>query len=168
MKLIFVRHAAAIDRSAEVSEERRYLTPEGRGSFRKTAMTMLKNGTDPGMILTSPLLRAVQTAEILAETLTYIGPLVVTNDLAPGFDLQTLRKLCDTYHSVNELVLVGHEPDLSSLVASLLGLPAGFNFKKGTAICLKFDPARPDKPGVFKWLVNGRKKVATRKEAFPL
>lgn len=166
MKLIFVRHAAAIERSAEISEEKRYLTSEGRVFFRKTAQTMLKNGLEPSLILTSPLIRAVQTAEILAETLSFIGPLVITDELAPGFDLPALQKLFNEYQSVNELVLVGHEPDFSSLIVSLLNLPSGFNFKKGAAIKLKFDPARPEKPAIFKWLATGKKMIPTRKEAF--
>jgi phosphohistidine phosphatase len=168
MDLVIVRHAAAIERSTGISEEQRYLTPEGRVSFRKTARTMLKNGIEPDLIITSPLIRAVQTADILAETLTYIGPLVVADELSPGFALPALRVLCDTYHSVNELMLVGHEPDLSTLVASLLNLPSGFDFKKGSAIKVKIAPARPEKPAVFKWLASGRKLVAKRKEAFSL
>lgn len=168
MNLIFVRHAAAIERSAGISEEQRYLTLEGRIFFRKTARTMLKNGVDPSVIITSPLTRAVQTAEILAENLSYIGPLVVVNELSPGFALPALLKLCDTYISADELVLVGHEPDLSNLVGSLLGLTTGFDFKKGAAIKLKIDPARPEKPAVFKWLASGRKLDAKRKEAFSL
>jgi phosphohistidine phosphatase len=112
------------------------------------------------------LIRAVQTAEILAETLSYIGPLVVADELAPGFDVLALQKLFREYQSVNELVLVGHEPDFSSLIVSLLNLPSGFNFKKGAAIELKIDPARPEKPAIFKWLAAGRKVIPRRKEAF--
>jgi phosphohistidine phosphatase len=166
MKLIFVRHAAAIERSVDISEEQRYLTSEGRVFFRKTARTMLKNGIEPSLILTSPLIRAVQTADILAETLSYSGPLAVADELAPGFDIPALQRLFNMYQSVNELVLVGHEPDFSSLVVSLLNLPSGFNFKKGAAIKLKFDPARPEKLATFKWLAAGSKMIPTRKEAF--
>jgi phosphohistidine phosphatase len=166
MKLIFVRHASAIERSVEISDEKRYLTAEGRVFFRKTAQTMLKNGIEPGLILTSPLIRAVQTAEILAGTLSFSGPLVVVDKLAPGFDASALQKLFNEYQSVNELVLVGHEPDFSSLIVSLLDLPSGFNFKKGAAINLKVDPARPEKPAIFKWLAAGNKMIPKRKEAF--
>ena len=166
MKLIFVRHAAAIERSVKVPEEMRYLTSEGRVSFRKTARTMLKNGIEPSLILTSPMIRAVQTAEILAETLCYIGPIVVENELAPGFDIKTLKQLFNKYQSVNELVLVGHEPDFSTIIVSLLNLPSGFNFKKGAAIRMNVDPAHPQKLATFKWLVSGKKIALKRKEAF--
>ena len=93
MKIFLVRHAAAIERSAGVSEDKRYLTPEGRIFFRKTAHTMLDEGVEPDLILTSPLLRAVQTADILAESLSYNGPLAVVNELEPGFDVTMLEKL---------------------------------------------------------------------------
>ena len=166
MKLIFVRHAAAIERSAEIPDETRYLTSEGRVFFRKTARTMLKNGLEPSLILTSPLIRAVQTAEILAETLSFSGPLAVADELASGFDIPALWKLFNEYRSADELVLVGHEPDLSSLIVSLLALPSGFNFRKGAAIKLKVDPARPEKPAIFKWLAAGSKLIPKRKEAF--
>ena len=166
MKLIFVRHAAAVERTAGVPEERRYLTPEGRVFFRKTARTMLKNSVDPGLIITSPLLRAVQTADILAETLSHSGPLVVADELAPGFDMRALQNFFSEFQSVNELVLVGHEPDFSSLVASLLNLPAGFNFKKGAAINLKVDPADLRAPAAFKWLAAGKKLITAREEVF--
>ena len=166
MKLIFVRHATAVERSAEIAEEERYLTPDGRVFFRKTARTMLKKDIEPDLILTSPLIRAVQTAEILAETLSYVGPLVVADELAPGFDFPALQKLLTEHQPVNELVLVGHEPDFSSLIVTLLNLTAEFNFKKGAAISLRLDPARPEKPALFKWLAAGKKMVPSQQEAF--
>lgn len=167
MKLIFVRHAAAIERTASISDERRYLTSEGRVFFRKTAWTMLKNGIDPGLILTSPSLRAVQTAEILAETLSFIGPLIVMDELAPGLDMAGLEKIIrGYYHSVDELVLVGHEPDFSSLVSGLLGLPSGFNFKKGSAVKLNINTKHTPYTSRFKWMASGKKIISSRKEAF--
>ena len=165
MKLIVVRHAAAIERTAEVPEEQRYLTPEGRAFFRKTARTMLKRGVEPSLILTSPLVRAVQTADILAEALSYIGPVMVTSELSPGFDQAALRRILDTFRQVDELVIVGHEPDLSDVVSSLLPLEGGFNFKKGAAITLKCD-ATFKTPASFKWLAVGKKLITSQDEAF--
>lgn len=165
MKLIIVRHAEAVERSPEVSEEWRFLTGEGRVFFRKTARTMLEKGISPDLILTSPLIRAVQTADILAETLSYTGPLIATNKLAPGFDVTDLDDILTQHGSANELVLVGHEPDLSDLVASLLSLASNIKFKKGTAVMLKLDPAGPGAPAAFKWLASGKNLITSRKEA---
>ena len=166
MKLFFVRHAAAIDRCHEISEAERYLTPEGRVYFRKTARTMLKNGIEPSLIITSPLIRAVQTADILAEVLSYNGPLVVRDELGPGFDAQALDSLLGEYRTADELVLVGHEPDLSALVTFLLALPGGFNFKKGAAVKLRIDPAKLPSSSVFKWLAAGNKLISDRDAVF--
>lgn len=164
MKLIIVRHAAAIERTAEVPEEQRYLTSEGRAFFRKTARTMLKNGVEPSLILTSPLARAMQTADILAESLSYIGPVVVTGELSPGFDIAALRRLFERFHGVDDLVIVGHEPDLSGVVSSLLSLKGGFSFKKGAAIKLKCDETF-NKPASFKWLAAGKNLITSQDEA---
>ena len=164
MKLIIVRHAVAIERTAGIPDELRYLTSEGRAFSRKTARTMLKNGVEPSLILSSPLVRAVQTADILAEALSYIGPVVVTNELSPGFDQAALLRILDTYGQVDELMLVGHEPDLSRLVSALLFLNERFTFKKGTAVKLKSDHCFKQ-PASFKWLVVGKKLTTSCEEA---
>ncbi len=166
MKLVIVRHAAAIERTAEVSEGKRYLTPEGRDFFRKTAKTMAQKGVNPALILTSPLIRAVQTADVLAEVISYLGPLVVADELAPGFDKAALQNLLQGFPSSKELVIVGHEPDLSLLTASLLSLPDGFNFKKGAAIKLNIEATALGKPAVFKWLAVGNKLFTDHREVF--
>ncbi|NVN90550.1 MAG: histidine phosphatase family protein [Desulfuromonadales bacterium] len=165
MKLIIVRHAAAIERTADVPEELRYLTSEGRSFARKTARTMLKNGIEPSLILSSPLVRAVQTADILAETLSYIGSVVVTGELAPGFDRAAFLRILDTYRQVDELLLVGHEPDLGSVVSELLFLRERYSFKKGTAVNLKCDDCFTA-PATFKWLAAGKKLITSRDEVF--
>ncbi len=165
MKLIVVRHAAAVERSAEIPEDQRYLTPEGRAYFRKTARTMVKKGVEPDLILSSPLVRAVQTADILAEALEYAGPVAVTDELSPGFGPEALRTLVRNFHQANELVIVGHEPDLSGVVSSLLALPNGFNFRKGSAFKLTIDTTFAE-PATFKWLAVGKKLITSRDEAF--
>ncbi len=156
MKLYIVRHAAAIERTAEIPEEQRYLTPEGRAFIRKTARTMVEKKVNPDLILTSPLIRAVQTADILAEVLSYDGPLQVADELSPGFGMSALRKVVGTFPGVQELVLVGHEPDLSGVVASLLTLPGGFSLKKGVAVKLCIE-ASLNVPATLKWAAEGKK-----------
>jgi len=161
VKLILIRHAAAI-----IRDENRYLTTEGRVFFRKTAHTMLKNGANPSLILTSSLLRSVQTADILAESLLYIGPLIVTNEVNAGFDIQALGKILNYFTPLQELVVVGQEPDMSSLSSSLLSLPGGFDFKRGAAVNMKINPFDLHEPAEFKWMAVGKKVIKSRKEAF--
>ena len=166
MKIIFIRHAEAIDRCDAIVEEKRYLTPKGRISFRETARTMIKKGVEPELIISSPLLRAIQTADILAESLTYKGPLEALDELEPGFDIDQLRKLLHRYQHINELVIVGHEPDLGSIITSLLGLDKGFAFKKGGAVRLTIDPADLQRGAVFKWLALGNKLITSQDDVF--
>lgn len=166
MKIIFVRHAAAIDRCADIIEERRYLTPEGRDFCRKTARTILKKGVKPDLILTSPLLRAVQTADILAENLAYRGPLMAVDELEPGFALHGLRQLLNRFQPVNELIVVGHEPDLSTVVAELLCLDKGFKFKKGGALKLVIKSAALPGDALFKWFAIGNTLIVSRNGIF--
>ena len=165
MKLVIVRHAAAIERAADVSDEKRYLTPAGRLFFRKTARMIAQQGISPTLILTSPLIRAVQTADILAEVQSYEGPLAVADELAPGFDKSAFQSLLHTFQPLKELVIIGHEPDLSLLIVSLLSLSQGFNFKKGAAIKLNIDAPTLTKPAAFEWLIAGKKLVRDGEEA---
>ena len=83
MKLYLVRHAEAIERSATTPDASRYLTTKGRLSFRKIARRARKAGAVPDVIFTSPLLRSVQTAEILAERLKHKGDVVVARETLP-------------------------------------------------------------------------------------
>ena len=168
MQLIIIRHAAAIDRDADVADDRRYLTPEGRASFRKTARTLRNQGVAPDLILTSPLLRAVQTADILAERLKYCGPLVVADELEPGFDLPGLERLLAKHGDASEVCLIGHEPDLSDLVVKLLGLPRGFRFRKGSALRLDADPDKLRGTAAFKWLTAGKELITSQDQALRL
>lgn len=165
MKLIIIRHAAAIDRDADIPDERRYLTPAGRGYFRKTAKTMRDQGLAPELILTSPLLRAVQTADILAERLKYAGELIVADDLEPGFALPGLERLLAKHGDARAVCLVGHEPDLSQLVVTLLGLPGSCRFRKGTALGLDVDPGKLRGGARFEWLAAGRELIASLDQA---
>ena len=139
MKLYLVRHAEAIERSGTKPDASRYLTTKGRLAFRKIARRVRRAGIAPDVIFTSPLLRAVQTAEILAERLKHEGPVVVAKELSPGFDLPALRSLLAEAGNPREAAFVGHEPDLGTLAAILLDVPGGFPLRKGAVLALEAD-----------------------------
>jgi phosphohistidine phosphatase len=139
MILYLLRHAKAIPRQGGIPEEQRYLTAEGRERFTRMAAGMLEQGMKPDLILTSPLLRAVQTAEILACVLAFSGELLVEPLLAPGIGRRQLARLLKAHSGAGEMVLVGHEPDLSLLVTVLLGVKAHFTLKKGDVVALELD-----------------------------
>jgi phosphohistidine phosphatase len=161
MKLYLVRHAVAIERSGTTPDASRYLTPQGRSAFRKIVRRVRKAGIAPEVIFTSPLLRAVQTAEILAERLKHEGPVVVASELSPGFDERALRSLLADAGGLAEAAFVGHEPDLGDLAATLLSLPGGFPLRKGAVVALEVEGSAKRGAGKFLWMEDG-KGTATR------
>lgn len=137
MKLHLIRHAQAIERSTGLPDEHRALTCRGRKRFRRVAACLKKNGIDPDIILTSPKVRAVQTAEILSETLHFNGEVHISPQLAAGPDLDELCSLLGARPEARELVVIGHEPALGEVVAQLLRLSAPCHFAKGSVVSLK-------------------------------
>jgi len=137
MKVHFIRHAQAIERPAELPDEYRNLTCRGRKRFRQVAASLKKIGVDPDFIITSPKVRAVQTAEILAETLRFSGEVRISADLATGPDISALGNLLKTVEESREIVIIGHEPGLGDTVRELLKLSTPCNLTKGSVVTLK-------------------------------
>lgn len=160
MRLYVVRHAEAVERAEDVREEDRWLTPAGRTAFRKNARVLVRGGNAIDLIATSPLVRAVQTADILAETIGFEGELVVSRELAPGFGRDGLVRLMAACGAVRRLAVVGHEPDLGLLVASLLGLDEAVSLKKGMVVALTIGPADAVAPARLRWVAHRGKKLA--------
>jgi len=159
MTIYLVRHADAVERRAGTPDADRYLTPKGRDLFRKTARTMVRSGASPDAILTSPLVRAVQTAEILAERLRFSGECIASAALAPGFALPVFRSILSDLPPVREVALVGHDPDLTDLVHSLLSLDDRFRMKKGAVVALRLDPSRVRTSAEFLWAALGKRRI---------
>ena len=166
MDLYLVRHAKAIARSFDIPEENRYLTPEGRSDFREFSGRLAKKGMSPEMIFTSPLIRAVQTAEILAEALHFTGQLVADMELSPGLDGDGLQRLLGRHTGLKSAAFVGHEPDLSQLGTTLLGIPGAFSLKKGAVLALEYEPGSEDIPARFAWLQT-KGTIVTSLESIP-
>jgi phosphohistidine phosphatase len=163
MKLYVIRHAIAIERGGGIADEDRYLTARGRESFRLNAKAFAKKGIIPDCIVTSPLVRCVQTADILAEVLTFSGELMVSRDLAPGFDLQGLFRIIASCAGAQKIAIIGHEPDLGILVEALLKLKGSFSLKKGMVVALDLDPQQQAMPARLNWIMHKGKKSAEGK-----
>lgn len=164
MKLYLIRHGEAIERCAEVREEDRWLTPKGRDRFRENARRLAKMGEIPAVIATSPLVRAVQTADILAEILDFQGELRVSRELAPGFGVEGLLRLAAACGMPRSLAVVGHEPDLGEVLGRLLGRGGALPLKKGAIVALKLELAETGTSARFRWLIQGGKKSSTLPE----
>ena len=105
-------------------------------------------------------MRAVQTADILAEKLRFQGGLLVEPLLAPGFRANRLDELLQGYPQVREIALVGHEPDLGLLAQALLAEDDACSLKKGEILSVKYNDALQG-AAKFRQLVAGAGKVVT-------
>jgi len=130
MILYFMRHGAAVSREEWNREElERPLTAKGRKHTQKQAQRFGRE-MRPDRIYTSPYVRAFQTADIIATVLEIPERVIVDERLGPGFDYEKLSAIVRENPKVGSLLLVSHEPDLSSLVGQITG-GARLNFRKG-------------------------------------
>lgn len=117
MRLYLLRHGIAEDAGAGMSDAERALTAQGREQLADTSRALERLGLTPGIILTSPLVRAAQTAELVAPALG--AAVEQAPELEPGCDLQDVQGLLRRY-DYDTIMLVGHEPDFSTLAARLI------------------------------------------------
>jgi phosphohistidine phosphatase len=155
--LYVVRHAVAAERSDEYPDDtKRPLTPEGIARFREAVEGLAALGVRLDQVLTSPLVRARQTADILAEILPGRPPIVELKALAPGNTAAAVVAALGEYSRRSSLALVGHEPGVGELAARLVGARAPFVFKKG-AVCRIDAGALPlAGPGELRWFATPR------------
>lgn len=165
MDLYFLRHGKAIDpRSPGCPDDfHRVLTAQGIQEMEAEADALARFGVRPDRILTSPLVRARETATIVAERLDCEKALVVNDLLAPGCDLERLTKLLQEHAAANSVFVVGHEPDLSTLIGNVIGRSgANIDMKKGALALVQSPwPVRRGS-GTLRWLVYPKLLVASR------
>lgn len=133
MQLLIIRHAIAVEPAPGLADEARALTEEGVTKFLEAARGLAAALDPPDVLLTSPWLRAVQTAEIAAAAWGKVSPR--TANALGGGRVEDVLKALDGHRGKKLVAVVGHEPQLSALLARLLGSPDGsrFAFKKGGA-----------------------------------
>ena len=157
MKLYFLRHGIAAERGAGqyASDADRPLTTKGRRKLRRAATAMRAMELSFDVILSSPLVRARQTAELIANALHCRHRLELTELLAPGASAAGLVRRMNQLKPQSAL-LVGHEPDLSTFVSLLLTGGGGLatTFKKGGLCRLSAERLRADRCANLDWLVT--------------
>src|SRR5215831_18400087 len=165
MKIYLIRHGIAYEPDTPGYEDdtQRPLTEKGRDKMKKIAAALNKLGVKPDFILSSPYIRAKQTAEIVAKALKYKkDKLVYSNLLTPmGQSEPILAEITEKYMG-DELAIVGHEPCLSSLASALsAGSPdLAINIKNGGVCCLSADDLHVERKATLDWLLTP--KISTR------
>jgi len=136
MVVYILRHAIAVQRGTSgYPNDDRPLTEDGKAKMTKAAKGIAEVVDGIDVILSSPLIRAHDTARIAAEALRAENKLEVCKELLPGSSLKNLFAYIAKYKGLNSIMLVGHEPDLGYIASALLGYEDSVvEFKKG-ALC---------------------------------
>jgi phosphohistidine phosphatase len=161
VKLLVIRHGPAGDRAAWEAQGRddsqRPLTPDGRKQVRRAAAGLAALVPSVDVLATSPLLRAVQTAEIVAGE--YRSDLVRVDALVPDSDPEETVEWLRELKAEETVALVGHEPHLGLLIGYLLtGKRSSFSDlkKAGAGLLDLSDPLRSGGGGTLEWLLTPR------------
>jgi phosphohistidine phosphatase len=151
MELVFLRHGDAEDVGPDGSDFGRRLTPRGEAETERVARLLLEAGVLPQRIITSPLVRAQETAAIIARAAGPDAEVQADDRLKSGAGLQQIEAIVAD-SPLERLLLVGHEPDFSQTVGALIG-GGRIEMKKSGAACVSLNAVQRG-AGELRWLVR--------------
>jgi phosphohistidine phosphatase len=134
VQVFLIRHAEAVDETLAVRDPHRPLTAHGRDQARALGERLRWHDCAPTRIISSPLVRAVQTAELVAAALATTVPVDIEVELSPDGDPGELADALRRMASDDAVVVVGHEPSLSALGALVAGEPGFPALAKAEAV----------------------------------
>lgn len=168
MNLYLLRHGIAVEPGASIKDAERPLTPRGRRRLVQITRAMRALRISFDLILTSPYVRAEQTAGIVARSLKLKQKLACFEALTPGGNPQALvQHLNGLRPKSKSVLLVGHEPYLSKLVALLTSGNTNLemDFKKGGFCKLEIEKLRCGRCATLAWLLAPRQMALMSKRA---
>jgi phosphohistidine phosphatase len=139
MRIYLLRHSRAVDEGAALPDDCRYLSAAGRRRAREVGARLAKEGVEFDAVLVSPLPRAVQTAELVADRVGFLGEIEVTPRLAPGVPARVLAAELASRGAA--VAVFGHSPGVSDLGALLCQRPSFPGLKP--AMCAVIEDGRP-------------------------
>lgn len=152
MILYFLRHGDAGDPRSQ-DDDARELTAKGESRLRAAASVWRRLKVRPEVVISSPLPRALRTAELLVEGLRLKKPPVADERLEPGARWGDMAEAMAAHPKARRVMFVGHEPDLSGAV-ELLTEASSIRLRKGGLVAVRFsDGAEPGR-GELAWLVD--------------
>jgi phosphohistidine phosphatase len=154
-ELYLIRHGLAEPRGeAWPDDAKRPLTEQGMSRLRRSSRALARLGVSIDVVLTSPLVRTRQTAEIVAAAFAPRPAVVNVEALAPGGALSAVMAELEKHTRRSHIVIVGHEPGIGELAARLVGLRRPIEFKKGAVCRIDVDALPPRDPGALRWLLT--------------
>lgn len=162
MELFVIRHAIAepLGKENEFSDEMRRLTFEGLNRMREVVKGLVKLGIEFDLILTSPLKRAIETAEIVGSAAGLTKrEIKQSGNLAPGASAEELSAEIKGLAGVESIALIGHQPDLGGFISRIIHSDAtslSIQLKKGSVCCLNVTETVPRLRGDLVWLMTPR------------
>jgi phosphohistidine phosphatase len=155
MQIYLLRHGIAEDARPGLRDFDRALTPEGGAKLRRVLERARAAGAVPTLILSSPLRRALQTAQLAAEVLRYSGRILRTRALIPDAPPAEAWAEIRGHGHEPALLLASHEPLMSSLAAFLLDSPTlVLDMKKAALVRIDCERSGPSPSGVLKWMLT--------------
>ena len=140
MRLCLLRHTTAVDTAPR--DAMRALTPAGEKEAQIAGAGLMALGIAPAAILSSPLLRARQTAEIVARTMKFSGVIRSLNELANDHSTTELLRALEPHRLADTILLVGHMPSLAEHIAELIAVTFVDGFGKGSAALVELPELR--------------------------
>lgn len=160
MDIHILRHgiAAALGPDNNFQDEQRELTAEGVQKMRSAAQGLVRLEIDFDLIASSPLIRAQQTARIVAEALKFREPIASWDELVPEGQVEHVMNRLAGCQNRNSVLLVGHQPNVGCLAAYLLSVNArrSFPFKKGAILSVRVSKVPPSSADELLWMLPSR------------
>jgi phosphohistidine phosphatase len=160
MDLYIIRHAWAghYGDPQWPDDSLRPLTDEGKARFAQVVAKLAQRGFAPQTIASSPMIRCMQTARIVAQGLSVDQPIVELEELLPGGRIEGLLEwTANTAAEHDQIAWVGHAPDVGRLTTELIGSSGGWiRFGKGAVAAVRFYEEVEAAQGELRWLVTAK------------
>lgn len=156
MLLLLIRHGKAFERDPErwPDDDLRPLTKRGHAEIAALARALPDMGLTIDRLYSSPLTRAIETAQDLAEHGRKVPEPIEVEALGHGFSVEAILALLSISDAEETIAMVGHEPDCSTLLAALIGGQSrGIEFKKGAVAGIRFEGTPEMGEGVLEFLL---------------
>jgi phosphohistidine phosphatase len=155
MQLYLLRHGIAEDAGPRTPDAKRELTEKGRSKLAAVLTLAHRAEVEPELVLSSPLVRAVQTAEMARDILGVEAPIEQTALLVPEGSPQKVWEELRGLRNLDVVLLAGHEPLLSSLGAWLLGVPElQIHMSKAALVSIELKTVHGSPHGILNWMIT--------------